>query len=82
LYYEEKGAVMIYVSRLNKEVFLVNSDLIEFVEETPDTVISMASGRKIVVAESMEEVKRLVIEYKRKVMNLETWEGEVKEKQK
>ncbi|MCE5236252.1 MAG: flagellar FlbD family protein [Clostridiaceae bacterium] len=56
---------MIRVSRLNKEHFFVNSDLIEFVEETPNTIISMASGRKIVVSESADEVKRLIIEFKR-----------------
>jgi len=56
---------MISLSRLNKEVFLVNCDLIEFIEETPNTVISMVSGRKIVVTEPCEEVKKRVIEYKR-----------------
>lgn len=56
---------MIRVSRLNMENFFVNSDLIEFVEETPNTVISMASGRKIVVSETADEVKRLIIEFKR-----------------
>ena len=58
---------MIQLSRLNNEKFLVNCDLIEFVEATPDTVISMISGRKMVVAESCEEVKRLSIEYKGQV---------------
>ena len=58
---------MIRLSRLNKEVFMVNCDLIEFIEETPDTVISMASGRKLVVNESTSEIKRLVIEYKRQI---------------
>ena len=56
---------MIRVSRLNKEHFFVNCDLIEFVEETPNTIISMASGRKIVVSEPADEVKRLIIEFKR-----------------
>ena len=56
---------MIRVSRLNKEHFFVNCDLIEFVEETPNTIISMASGRKIVVSETADEVKRLIIEFKR-----------------
>jgi flagellar protein FlbD len=56
---------MIRVSRLNKEHFFVNCDLIEFVEETPNTIISMASGRKIVVSENADEVKRLIIEFKR-----------------
>lgn len=58
---------MISVHRLNNEEFLINSDLIEFVEETPDTVISMTSGRKLVVSESCDEIKRLIIEYKRQI---------------
>jgi flagellar protein FlbD len=61
---------MIRVSRLNNEVFLVNCDLIEFVEETPNTVISMASGRKMVVSESCEEIKRMIIEYKQRINSL------------
>jgi flagellar protein FlbD len=52
---------------LNNEEFLVNCDLIEFVEETPDTVISMTSGRKLVVSETCDEIKRLIIEYKRRI---------------
>jgi len=58
---------MIRLTRLNNEPFLVNCELIEFVDETPDTVVSMMSGRKIVVAESSSEVKRLVLEYKREI---------------
>jgi flagellar protein FlbD len=59
---------LITVHRLNKENFLVNCELIEFVEETPDTVIAMVSGRKVVVTEKCEEVKKLIIEYKRQVL--------------
>jgi len=58
---------LILVHRLNTEQFLVNCELIEFVEETPDTVISMVSGRKLVVTEKCDEIKRLIIEYKRQV---------------
>ncbi len=58
---------MINVHRLNKEEFLVNCELIEFVEETPNTVISMVSGRKLVVSESCEEIKSLIIKYKHKI---------------
>jgi len=46
---------------------MINCDLIEFVEETPDTVISMTSGRKLVVSERCEEIKRLIIEFKRSI---------------
>ena len=58
---------MISVHRLNNEEFLVNSDLIEFVEQTPDTVISMTSGRKLVVSESCDQIKKMIIEYKRQI---------------
>ncbi len=58
---------MIRVHRLNDQEFLVNCELIEFVEETPNTVISMVSGRKLVVSETNEEVQNLIIEYKRKI---------------
>ncbi len=58
---------MISVHRLNNEEFLINCDLIEFVEETPDTVISMTSGRKLVVSETCEEIKRLIVEYKQQI---------------
>jgi flagellar protein FlbD len=58
---------LILVHRLNTEQFLVNCELIEFVEETPDTVISMVSGRKLVVAEKCEEIKNLIIDYKRQI---------------
>ena len=59
---------MIRVSRLNNEPFYVNPDRIEFIEETPDTVISLESGRKLVVVESAEEIIALVIEYKHKIL--------------
>lgn len=58
---------MIRLTRLNNEAFLVNCDLIEYVEETPHTVISMMSGRRLVVSETSDEVRRRVIEYKRQL---------------
>ncbi len=58
---------MINVHRLNNEEFLLNCELIEFVEETPNTVISMVSGRKLVVSEKCSKIKKLIIDYKRKI---------------
>lgn len=58
---------MINVHRLNNEEFLLNCELIEFVEETPNTVVSMVSGRKLVVSESCSKMKKLIIDYKRKI---------------
>ena len=43
---------MIEVTRLNGTTVLINAELIELVEETPDTVISLTTGRKLIVKES------------------------------
>jgi len=59
---------MIRVHRLNNQEFLVNCELIEFAEETPNTVVSMVSGRKLVVSETTAELQKLIIEYKRKIL--------------
>ena len=58
---------MIEVTRLNGTQILVNADLIELVEETPDTVITFTTGRKIIVKESRQQIKNLVLSYKRKI---------------
>lgn len=58
---------MIEVTRLNDTKILINPDLIEFVEETPDTVISFTTGRKIIVKESRQELKNLVKLYRKDI---------------
>ena len=58
---------MIEVTRLNGTQILVNADLIELVEETPDTVITFTTGRKIIVKESRQEIKNLVILYRKDI---------------
>ncbi|MBN2221489.1 MAG: flagellar FlbD family protein, partial [Vallitaleaceae bacterium] len=47
---------MIYLTKFNHQQVLLNSDLIEQIEETPDTVITLVNGKKIVVLESMKEI--------------------------
>lgn len=59
---------MIEVTRLNDTKLLVNAELIELVEETPDTVLTLTTGRKLVVKESRQEVRDLVKSYKRDIM--------------
>ena len=56
---------MIEVTKLNDMKLLVNAELIETVEETPDTVISFVTGKKIIVKESRQEIKNLVILYRK-----------------
>ena len=60
---------MIELTKLNDIKFTVNADIIEFVEETPDTVVSLTTGKKIIVKESRQEVTELVISYKRAIYN-------------
>ncbi|MCK9479797.1 MAG: flagellar FlbD family protein [Firmicutes bacterium] len=58
---------MIKVTRLNNKEFYVNADLIEFVEKTPDTVISLTTGKKIIVEESVQTVIDKIIAFRRKI---------------
>ena len=55
---------MIEVTRLNRKGLTINSDLIEMIEETPDTVITLTTGKKIIVKESRQMVKNLVKLYR------------------
>ncbi len=57
---------MIEVTKLNKTRIIVNADLIEFVEKTPDTLITLTTGRKFMVRESLKEVLERVFEYRGK----------------
>ena len=59
---------MIEVTKINGVKVLVNPDLIELVEETPDTVLTLTTGRKIIVKESRQQIKSLVKSYKREIM--------------
>jgi flagellar protein FlbD len=56
---------MIQLTRINHLPMVLNSDLIEHLESTPDTVISLTTGQKMVVRETVEEVVRRVIEFRR-----------------
>lgn len=56
---------MIRLTRLNNRPFAVNSDLIKFVENAPDTVITLTNGEKVVVKESLDTVIEQMIEFKR-----------------
>jgi flagellar protein FlbD len=59
---------MISVSRLNGAPFVLNAEIIQEIEATPDTVITLLSGKKLLVQEPVEQVLAAVIEYKRAVM--------------
>jgi flagellar protein FlbD len=58
---------MIYVTRLNHTPLVLNSDLIEQIESTPDTVISLTTGQKIMVLESTDEIMERVLHFRRAI---------------
>ena len=60
---------MIKLTRLSHEPLVLNSDLIEHIELTPDTVITLTSGQKLRVSETADEVIRRVIEFRRAVLD-------------
>jgi flagellar protein FlbD len=59
---------MITLTRLSGSVFVLNADLIERVDSTPDTVITLVDGKKYVVADSMGQVVEAVIAYRAEIV--------------
>ncbi len=59
---------MIQLTRLNGHPLAVNSDLIKFIEQSPDTVITLLNGEKIVVRENAQEVLDRVVQFRRSVL--------------
>jgi len=58
---------MIWLTRLNNRPLVVNSELIKFIENAPDTVITLVTGEKIVVLESAEQVITRIVDYRRRL---------------
>lgn len=58
---------MIRLTRLNNRSLVVNSELIKFIENAPDTVITLVTGEKIVVRETAEEVIAKVFQFRREL---------------
>jgi flagellar protein FlbD len=56
---------MIKVTRINDRELVINADLIEFVESIPDTMISLTTGKKIMVKETIDEIISRVAGFKR-----------------
>jgi flagellar protein FlbD len=58
---------VISLRRLNGSAFVLNADLIEQIESTPDTVITLTTGNNIIVKESLDEVIERIVAYRRRV---------------
>jgi len=61
---------MIVLTKINKAPIAVNSDLIQYIEETPDTVITMTNNDKVVVQEGMSEIIQKVVHFRRLINRL------------
>jgi flagellar protein FlbD len=59
---------MIQLTRLNGNSLVVNSDLIKFVEQAPDTVLTLVSGEKVIVRENAGEVLNRILEFRRSIL--------------
>jgi len=59
---------MVRLTRINHQPIILNADLVEHLESTPDTVITLTSGQKLVVLETMDEIVKRVIEFKRAIL--------------
>lgn len=60
---------MINITKMNNVNITINDDLIETIEETPDTVITLTTGKKILVKESRQEIINLVKCYKKELFS-------------
>jgi flagellar protein FlbD len=62
---------MIEVTRINHVPLVLNSDLIEHIESTPDTVISLTNGQKLIVLEEPAELIRRVVAFRRLIFQVD-----------
>ncbi|HKV40417.1 MAG TPA: flagellar FlbD family protein [Blastocatellia bacterium] len=59
---------MIHLTRLNERALVLNSDLIEFIENAPDTVITLITGDKLVVRESADQIVEMILQFRRRLL--------------
>ena len=67
-----EGRAVIQLTRLNSQAFALNTDLIERIEETPDTVLILIDGTRYIVSEPIEDVIDRVIEFRARVVSTAT----------
>jgi flagellar protein FlbD len=61
---------MIPLTRLNNQSFVLNAELIKFIEATPDTMVTLTTGERLLVKETCDEVVRRVVQYGRMLRRL------------
>ena len=68
---------MIKVLKTDGNEIIINADLIEQIRETPDTVITMTNGKKILVEDTADEIVDKVINYRQKIIVVSSRTGEI-----
>lgn len=58
---------MIEVTRINGTKIMINSDIIETMEETPDTVITLTNGHKYIVSEKTSQIRESIVSFRREI---------------
>jgi flagellar protein FlbD len=58
---------VIPLRRLNNQPIIVNCDLIESIESTPDSVVTLVSGNKLIVRDTLDEIRKKVVDFKREI---------------
>ena len=66
---------MIFLTKLNGEEFALNSDLIETIVEKPDTTIQLTNTRYLIVKESLDDVVKKVVDFRRSIQNPQAYFG-------
>ena len=64
---KELAGFMIRLTRLNHVAIVLNSDLIEHIDVTPDTVVTLTTGQILRVRETAEEVIERIVEFRRRI---------------
>lgn len=69
---------MIQLTRLNSRLITINSDLIEMIDETPDTIVTLTTGRKILVEESAAQILEKVTAFRSRCREFCGVSGEIR----
>ena len=67
---DKENRIVIFLTRLDKSLVLVNFDTVKYIEATPDTVISFVNGDTMIAVESLEEIDSRVLQYKARLLSL------------
>ena len=69
---------MIFVTKLNGEIYLLNDRLVETAEEKPDTTLTLTGGKILIVKESLEELQKKIIDFESNIKDIRQMKSDKK----